>query len=220
MRRRGFTLIEVLMSLAIFALAAVGLGAAYSNVLLGRAALRQNEQELEDMARVRAALMENPNFEDIEAGGEVHLPGDRTARWKGKIEPTAVSDLFTVTLVTEIQAEPSGDFGPERTEVRMLLRPTWSIPADRSKIRDEVRQRLEQERGYTESTGNPSAPHAGAAASKNGKGAVNGKNQPGGKNGKGGNNTNQPGGKNTGGKGGAPQGGNQPPRNPAPRPPQ
>ncbi len=29
MRRRGFTLIEVLMSLAIFALAAVSLGAAY-----------------------------------------------------------------------------------------------------------------------------------------------------------------------------------------------
>ena len=41
MRRRGFTLIEVLMSLAIFALAAVSLGAAYSNVLMSRLALKQ-----------------------------------------------------------------------------------------------------------------------------------------------------------------------------------
>ena len=218
MRRRGFTLIEVLMSLAIFALAAVGLGAAYSNVLLGRAALRQNEQDLEDMSRVRAALMENPNFDEIEAGGEIHLPGDRTARWKGKIEPTTVSDLFTVTLTAEIQAEASGEYGPERTEVRMLLRPTWSIPSDRSKIRDDVRQRLERERGYTESNGNSGAlPKAGAAIGKGGAkgGANNGKGKGQGKTGQQG----QGGGQGKTG-GNNPGGGNQPPRNPAPRPPQ
>jgi len=55
MRRRGFTLIEVLMSLAIFALAAVSLGAAYSNVLMSRLALKQDEQRLDDQARCRAA---------------------------------------------------------------------------------------------------------------------------------------------------------------------
>ena len=58
MRRRGFTLIEVLMSLAIFALAAVSLGAAYSNVLMSRLALKQDEQRLDDLARCRAALEE------------------------------------------------------------------------------------------------------------------------------------------------------------------
>lgn len=214
MRRRGFTLIEVLMSLAIFALAAVGLGAAYSNVLLGRAALRQNEQDLEDMARVRAALLENPNFDDVEAGGEVHLPGDRTARWKGKIEATPVSDLFTVTLTCEIQAEADGEYSPERTETRMLLRPTWSIPSDRSKIRDEVRQRLERERGYTESNGNSgSLAKAGATVGKGGAkgGANNGKGKGQGKTGA--PNQGKTGGNNQGG-------GTQPPRNPAPRPPQ
>ena len=80
MRRRGFTLIEVLMSLAIFALAAVSLGAAYSNVLMGRLALQQDEQRLDDLARCRAALMETPGFDDVETGGEIHLPDDRTAR--------------------------------------------------------------------------------------------------------------------------------------------
>lgn len=44
MSRRAFTLIEVLVSLAIFALAAVSLGAAYSNVLLSRQTLRVDEQ--------------------------------------------------------------------------------------------------------------------------------------------------------------------------------
>ena len=175
MKTRGFTLIEVLVSLAIFALAAVGLGSAYSNVLLGRMALRQNSTELEDMARARAALMESANFEDAEGGGDVHLPGNRTARWKSKIEPTSVSDLFSVVLSVEIQAEENGEYSPEKTEARLLLRPTWSVPADRTKIRDEAKQKLERERGYTELKGNssfvstPTSPR-GVGATAGGKG--------------------------------------------------
>ena len=153
MRRRGFTLIEVLMSLAIFALAAVSLGAAYSNVLMGRLALKQDEQRLDDLARCRAALLETPGFDDVEAGGDIHLPGGRTAHWQGKIEATAVSDLSAVQLTAEIEPIDGGDV-EEFTETRMLLRPTWSIPSDRQKIRDEARQRLEKERGYKEADGN------------------------------------------------------------------
>jgi general secretion pathway protein I len=131
----------------------VSLGAAYSNVLMSRLALKQDEQRLDDQARCRAALLETPGFDDVEAGGEIHLPGDRTARWQGKIEATSVSDLFAVQLTAEIEP-PDGGEAEEFTETRMLLRPTWSIPADRQKIRDEVRQRLLQERGYKESDGN------------------------------------------------------------------
>ena len=153
MKRRAFTLIEVLVSLAIFAVAAVSLGAAYSNVLLSRIAMKQDEQRLDDRARCRAALLETPGFEDVEAGGEIHLPGGRIARWEGKIEATSVSDLFAVQLTAEIEAADGGE-AEEFAETRMLLRPTWSIPSDRQKIRDEARQRLEKERGYKEADGN------------------------------------------------------------------
>jgi general secretion pathway protein I len=153
MKRRAFTLIEVLVSLAIFAVAAVSLGAAYSNVLLSRIAMKQDEQRLDDRSRCRAALLETPGFEDVEAGGEIHLPGGRTARWEGKIEATSVSDLFAVQLTAEIEAADGGE-AEEFAETRMLLRPTWSIPSDRQKIRDEARQRLEKERGYKEADGN------------------------------------------------------------------
>ena len=186
MKRRAFTLIEVLVSLAIFAVAAVSLGAAYSNVLLSRIAMKQDEQRLDDRARCRAALLETPGFEDVEAGGEIHLPGGRTARWQGKIEATSVSDLFAVQLTAEIEGADGAE--PEEfTETRMLLRPTWSIPSDRQKIRDEARQRLEKERGYKEADGNsafisaptrgkklvPGQPGGGAAAPTNGKGGKN-----------------------------------------------
>ena len=180
MKRRAFTLIEVLVSLAIFAVAAVSLGAAYSNVLLSRIAMKQDEQRLDDRARCRAALLETPGFEDVEAGGEIHLPGGRIARWEGKIEATSVSDLFAVQLTAEIEAADGAE-AEEFAETRMLLRPTWSIPSDRQKIRDEARQRLEKERGYKEADGNSafiSAPTRGkklipaqpVAGGKGGKG--------------------------------------------------
>jgi general secretion pathway protein I len=218
MKRRGFTLIEVLMSLAIFALAAVSLGAAYSNVLMGRLALQQDEQRLDDLSRCRAALMETPGFDDVEAGGEIHLPGGRTARWEGKIEATAVSDLFAVQLTAEIE-RADGAEAEEFTETRMLLRPTWSIPSDRQKIRDEARQRLEKERGYKEADGNSafiSSPTRGkklvpGQSGGSGKGQGGGKGETGGKgqNGKG------PGGNAQPTKGGQP--GGQPAAPPAKR---
>ena len=206
MRRRGFTLIEVLVSLAIFALAAVSLGAAYSNVILGRIALQQDEQRLDDIARCRAALMETPGFDDVESGGDIHLPGGRTAHWKGKIEATAVSDLFAVQLTAEIEPSNGGE-AEEVTETRMLLRPTWSIPSDRQKIRDDARQRLEKERGYKEADGNSGF----ISSPTRGKKLVPGQT---GANGKGGKGAPTP----TNGKNGQPAKGGQPGGQPAARP--
>jgi len=228
MNRRAFSLIEVLVALAIFALAAVGLGAAYSNVLLGRQALKQYDVGAEDMARCRAALLETVNFDDIETGGDIYLPEDRMARWQGKVEPTEVSDLFAVTLSAEIQKETGGEFIQMKEETRLLLRPTWSTASDRKVIRDAAKARLLQERGYDEATGGgtqfisaatPKKPLGGGnnkggnggqtngGNNQGGKGNNNGKgNQPGGNNGKGGQNNG--GGNNPGGKGGQTGGGN------------
>ncbi len=207
MSRRAFTLLEVLVSLAIFAIAAVSLGAAYSNVIMSRIAMKQDEQRLDDQARCRAALLETPGFDDVEAGGEIHLPGGRTARWQGKIEATSVSDLFAVQLTAEIE-RADGAEAEEFTETRMLLRPTWSIPADRQKIRDEVRQRLEQERGYKEADGNSSfisAPTRGKKLVPSNPGAKGAAARP-------------PASTAPAGKGGAPGKGAPPARAPAPAP--
>jgi general secretion pathway protein I len=193
MKHRGFTLIEVLVSLAIFALAAVGLGAAYSSVLQARMALKQDEQYLDDLARTRAAMLETINYDNLDVGGDVNLPGDRTSRWKAKAEPTTVSDLFNVTLIMSIQRETNGEFSPDITETSMLLRPTWSVISDRQKLIDAARQRLFDQRGYKETDPGPGGLVSTPTAYKNplagkGKGGpTNGKGTQGGPtNGKGG----------------------------------
>ena len=153
MRRKAFTLIEVLVALAIFALAAVGLGAAYSNVLLSRMALKEKGVGEEDFARCRAAMLETANFADIEKGGDVYLPDDRMARWKGKIEPTTVADLFWVTITVEIQTTAGGPYGAPRVQSQWILRPTWSVESERTKLLADAKQRLLKIRGYDEETG-------------------------------------------------------------------
>jgi len=153
MRRKAFALIEVLVALAIFALAAVGLGAAYSNVLLSRMALKEKGVGEEDFARCRAAMLETANFADIEKGGDVYLPDDRMARWKCKIEPTTVADLFWVTITVEIQSTAGGPYGAPHVQSQWILRPTWSVESERTKLLADAKQRLLKIRGYDEETG-------------------------------------------------------------------
>lgn len=143
---RAFTLVEVLVALAIFALAAVALGGAYINLLMTHAALRARDGSGDDIQWARAALLVEPKLADAERGGDVILPDGRSANWRATITPTNVSDLFDVVL--ELDAPPPGGAGDTvraRTTLR-LLRPTWSTEADREKLRQTARQRLQRER--------------------------------------------------------------------------
>ncbi len=145
MARRAFTLVEVLVSLAIFALAAVALGAAYVNLILAHDALRKADPKLEAMQQARHALFAEPDLGTAESGGEVVLTDERVVHWTSVVEPLPVADLFSVTLEVELPALEGG--ASERIEeTHTLLRPTWSEAADRTKLLDAAKQRLEEER--------------------------------------------------------------------------
>lgn len=140
---RAFTLIEVLVSLAIFAMAAVGLATAYLNVLSSyQAAGRRHDRE-EDWKLVRAAVLAESEREKVEAGGSVTMPGPRVVRWSAEIEDTAVADLFAVTIRLEADAGPDAKAGAGEARV-MLLRPAWSDPAKRDELRAASKARWEE----------------------------------------------------------------------------
>jgi general secretion pathway protein I len=141
----GFTLVEVLVSLAIFGLAAVVLGATYVNILTNYQAAMTRPQQQGELALLRPALLAEPDRARAEKGADQPLPGNRTARWQSRVEETAIADLFAVTFEWEID-EPGR---PPATgqETFMLLRPTWSDPAVRERLRAASRQRLAK-RGF------------------------------------------------------------------------
>jgi general secretion pathway protein I len=138
--RRGFTLIEVLVALVIFALMAIVLGGAYLNVLNGYEAARRANMSDEDVIFARSQLLSQSDLQTAQNGAEFD-DGDRHVKWTAEIEPEKTTDLFTVTFTCTI-ADPSEPAPRNVVETFMLLRPTWSDPTTRSTLRQNAADRI------------------------------------------------------------------------------
>ncbi|NBX60385.1 MAG: prepilin-type N-terminal cleavage/methylation domain-containing protein [Opitutaceae bacterium] len=110
---RGFTLIEVLVGLAIFALAALLLAAAYVNTLTAYATVARRNEHAQDWKLVYVGLLAEPDREIIEKGGELILPDNRRARWSAQITPAPVADLFQVSLQCDVTGTAKSSPGAE-----------------------------------------------------------------------------------------------------------
>ncbi len=142
---RAFTLIEVTLALAIFALAVVGLTQAFVNILMSLDSI-DNEASLQaDLQFLRSHIILEPDLEKLKEGGEINTLGSGSAHWQAEVEPMPVSDLFRVILTIEL-SEPQDANPVTITEEILLLRPTWSDPVERSTILAENADRLQAER--------------------------------------------------------------------------
>ena len=137
MRTRGFTLLEVLISLAVFALAAVVLGATYVNILNAYHVVNRGEIRDEEMRFARSMLMAETDRTKAEEGGNFEGSSGGRVTWSSEIEPSSVADVFKVKFTCEVTE--SNAPGPSRptTETFMLLRPSWSEGLDMTKLRSE-----------------------------------------------------------------------------------
>lgn len=140
-RSKAFTLIEVLVSLAIFAGAAVVLGATYVNVMGSYDAVARRNEHEQDLAFLREAVLGEPDRKTVELGGDTALPQNRSAHWEAKVEEAKLGDLFRVSFHCEIH-DPARVQPWVHDETFMLLRPTWSDPTTRDQLRADSRDRL------------------------------------------------------------------------------
>ena len=140
-RPTGFTLMEVLIALAIFALAAVVLGAAYVNVLNGYEVARRATVSDPEVQFARSQLLSQADVDLARQGGEFESGDGRHVLWTAAIDPTNEADLFTVTFDCEIAGKDAIPTKKAR-EVFRVLRPTWSIGTDRTTLRAAARDRI------------------------------------------------------------------------------
>ena len=143
----AFTLIEVLVALSIFALAAVVLGSSYLNVLTSYEVLSRGMQINEDIAFARQQVLRESDRKKLEQGGEFDTAGGRRARWSVEIASTLMPDVFTVVFTCEI-TEASRPEAEKTAQTFTLLRPTWSIEAaERGKLKEDVKTRIAEVQG-------------------------------------------------------------------------
>ncbi|WP_334319214.1 type II secretion system protein [Termitidicoccus mucosus] len=189
---RAFTMIEVLVALAIFATMAVVLVASYLNILTAYEVAGRGPAGELDVRFAREMLLAEGSLDAALAGADFEGADGGRVKWKAEVEPTETADLFLVTFTCEIEAAKES---PARTVVETfrLLRPTWSQPADREALRAETRQRILDMQITSPLSGFGSGMSSGVAGGSNG-----GSGKGGGKN-SGGKNQGQGGGKNQGG---------------------
>ncbi|HRE08072.1 MAG TPA: type II secretion system protein [Opitutaceae bacterium] len=138
---RGFTLLEVLCALVVFAMAAAVLGGAYVNVLNAYHRIGGQVRNDDDLRFARAALLAEPDLKKAEEGGRYSTVDGRTVQWEAVIEPTTVTDLFSVRFTCQID-DPKASTPARVEQVFRVLRPTWSEPAERDKLRAEAQKRI------------------------------------------------------------------------------
>ena len=141
MKRSGFTILEVLASLAIFALAAIVLGAAYVNVLMGYEHAERASRVDADVQFAREILFREPDREKVEEGNDFETTDGRRVEWRAIVDDTDIADLFDVTFEVVIEGGAQGREELVREQFR-LLRPTWSEDDEREKLRQESRDRI------------------------------------------------------------------------------
>ena len=140
--RGGFTLVEVLVALCIFAMVVVVLGSAYLNVLNSYEVVARGTQINEDFAFARQLVLNEPDRKKVEEGGEFETTGNRRARWSAEIESSTVADVYKVTFTCEI-SDPARTESDKQTQSFMVLRPTWVIdPAERGKLKEDAKARI------------------------------------------------------------------------------
>lgn len=151
--KRGLTLIEVLVALAVFALAAVGLAATHGNLLLARESMQRLEREDEALREARAAVLAPDALADGQLvtlsgqtlSGTLQLEDGSEASWEAELALTDVSDLFSVKLTVR---STNGSREKVTQQEFFLLRPAWSSDADRQTRRQAARERLRTSREF------------------------------------------------------------------------
>ncbi len=137
----GFTLIEVLIAVALLAGALVVLAEGYANTLNALRAGEDKQNWQQDIAFVRERILRIETLELLESGGTLETLTSGPARWEAELRPTNILDLHQLRFTIDFL-----DLDRIVRQEVTVLRPQWSEAADREDLLQEKREDLDQAR--------------------------------------------------------------------------
>tara|TARA_B100001769_G_scaffold41792_1_gene29007 strand:- start:839 stop:1315 length:477 start_codon:yes stop_codon:yes gene_type:complete len=144
---KAFTLIEVLISLALFALASNIIASAFINALLARESNPSITYKDIATQTARRQLLLEPNLEDAMDGARIETLEIGEVVWTSEILPTDIVDLFECQLVIEF-LDVDSETASTYNETLFLLRPTWSVSDERSSLLQDKKDTLIEDREF------------------------------------------------------------------------
>ena len=146
-RKNGFSLLECIVSLALFATASVMVGQACFNTLTCLDSLKKDSYSDGLKDYIRANIVAQESLDEIESGFDIDDPDGGQINVIGISEMTSIADLFRLDYTV------SSDRG-EYSESMLLIRKNWyerssdrdTILDDRTDWLDETRRQYEPER--------------------------------------------------------------------------
>ena len=142
--RKGLTLLETLVALALFLLAGAALIESCSNALNGIISVIELEDHGQTHRFAIRQVIRIADRDEFESGGEMETVDGAALSWKAEVEETSILDLFKVDLT--LQHREQTEFGEgeeiEHNVTLYLLRPDWSNPIDRESLKQEKLEAL------------------------------------------------------------------------------
>lgn len=149
--RRGFSLIESLVALAILSMAITVLTLAIHNTVTALESSPDRSKIESDLSFLRRYVLLAPDRETAEEGGQAETLSSGYGSWEVEIEPAEVLDLFKVSLTFRLEGEDSFDREEiVASEILWLLRPGWSLPEERDPLLEDRREVLRDRRSGVE----------------------------------------------------------------------
>lgn len=146
---RAFTLVEVILALVIFGLAATVLASAYINILMAYRSMERHQATEDDLRAVYRMVLNTAERDDFEQGGTMRMPVLGEVRWQARLEPLAIAELFSAEISLEWRAPDDRD-SQRQERMFTMYRPGWGKPEEVEPRRQETRERLLQERQMAE----------------------------------------------------------------------
>lgn len=146
--RSAFSLIEVLVALAIFALAVGSLASSVRNAIHGLEVTKSDAHKNQLYRFTLRQVLMIEERDEVESGGQVETPEDGPVDWDAEIEETEILDLFELTVSMSL-ADDRPSFSsndPLRTEKLYVFRPGWSDGLDRSTLLTDKQDALRDRR--------------------------------------------------------------------------